>query len=163
MIVKSFMSSIRSCMFFGSFHGCFYLCSHRFIMQGNCLAIQKTNAFWRIVFSSTICSKPSVEQIFSAFWKQTAGRSRKRMQCLCCLSTGENRDMFVKIDQRRDFYSPVNTTLLLVLFRVMLYKLYEELRKDDLDVMKFLLSEKLGRRQTEKCNVRTKTWKYTAF
>lgn len=37
----------------------------------------------------------------------------------------------------------------------MLYQLYEDMTKDNLDKMKFLLSSKLGRRQTEICNVRT--------
>lgn len=62
----------------------------------------------------------------------------------------------MKVDYRRDFCSPVHTTLLLVFFSVMLYKIYEELPQGDLKKIKFLLSDKLGRRPTEMCNVRTK-------
>lgn len=45
---------------------------------------------------------------------------------------------------------------MLVFFRVMLYKLYENLNKEDLKKLKFLFSDQLGRRQTELCDVRTK-------
>lgn len=62
----------------------------------------------------------------------------------------------MKVDYRRDFCSPVHTTLLLVFFSVMLYKIYEELPQGDLKKIKFLLSDKLGRRPTDMCNVRTK-------
>lgn len=40
--------------------------------------------------------------------------------------------------------------------RVMLYRIYKDLRKDELAKMKFLLDDKLGRKQTEMCSVRTK-------
>lgn len=39
--------------------------------------------------------------------------------------------------------------------RVMLYRLYEDMTQENLDKLKFLLSNKLGRRQTELCKVRT--------
>lgn len=37
-------------------------------------------------------------------------------------------------------------------YRVMLYQIYEDMTRENLDKMKFLLSSKLGRRQTETCN-----------
>lgn len=68
----------------------------------------------------------------------------------------KQRDLSVNLNYRRDFCSPFNTTLLLVLFRVLLYNIYEELCRGDLAKMKFLLRDKLGTKQTEMCNVRTK-------
>lgn len=38
----------------------------------------------------------------------------------------------------------------------MLYKIYDDLTQENVDKMKFLLSDKLGRRQTEMCKVGTK-------
>lgn len=40
-------------------------------------------------------------------------------------------------------------------YRVMLYKIYEDMTRENLEKMKFLLSNPLGRRQVETCNVRT--------
>ncbi|XP_059201359.1 caspase-8 [Centropristis striata] len=37
-------------------------------------------------------------------------------------------------------------------YRVMLYRVYEDMTTENLEKMKFLLSNKLGRRQTENCN-----------
>lgn len=68
----------------------------------------------------------------------------------------KQRDLTVNLIYRRDFCSPLNTTLLLVLFRVLLYNIYEGFCQADLAKMLFLLSDKLGGRQTEKCKVRTK-------
>lgn len=61
--------------------------------------------------------------------------------------------MLTKLDYRRDFCSLHHT---LVFSRVMLYKLYENLDKNDLKKLKFLFSDQLGRRTIELCNVRTK-------
>lgn len=65
-------------------------------------------------------------------------------------------DLIVNLNYRRDLCSPFHTTLLLVLFRVLLYNIYDELGSEDLAKMKFLLSDKLGGRLTEMCEVRTK-------
>lgn len=38
--------------------------------------------------------------------------------------------------------------------RVMLYRIYEEMTTENFEKMQFLLSSKLGKRQTEMCKVR---------
>lgn len=53
-----------------------------------------------------------------------------------------------------DSRQPVETDAnpMLSEYRVMLYRVYEDMTQENLDKMKFLLSSKLGRRQIEACN-----------
>lgn len=68
----------------------------------------------------------------------------------------KQRDLIVRLAYRRDCCSLVHTTLLFVLFRVMLYRIHEGLSREELAKIKFLLQDKLGVRQTEGCKARTK-------
>ncbi|XP_068557774.1 caspase-8-like [Cebidichthys violaceus] len=56
----------------------------------------------------------------------------------------------LETDSRRPEETDANP--MLSEYRVMLYKVYEDMTQENLDKMKFLLSDQLGRRQTETCN-----------
>uniref|UniRef100_A0A8C4IGA5 Caspase-8 n=1 Tax=Dicentrarchus labrax TaxID=13489 RepID=A0A8C4IGA5_DICLA len=56
----------------------------------------------------------------------------------------------LETDSRRPEETDAN--LILSDYRVMLYQIHEDMTKENLDKMKFLLSSKLGKRQIETCN-----------
>lgn len=103
----------------------------------------------------------------------TAGQPKNRTQIPPCQVTGKGRKKLVlterhmsknRLQYKRFILLSVVAFPVFLLFisdtsalsvRVMLYRLYEDITNENLDKLKFLMSNKLGKRQTELCKVRT--------
>lgn len=91
------------------------------------------------------------------------GKVRKKL-VLTVRYTSKNGLQYTHLNSQSSILLPIVALPVLLLFisgtsalsvRVMLYQLYEDMTQENLDKLKFLLSNKLGRRQTELCKVRT--------